>query len=108
MVGPTDRDPSEQREKTSPRSCALCGDHQSQSQRPRHQVLLEDEAPASNSRIVSHSVCATCWETLYTALAENGTTPNEFHPDGERRRRPGIESPRLALAVEQVLSSGGC
>jgi hypothetical protein len=26
MAGPTDRDSSEHREQTSPRSCALCGD----------------------------------------------------------------------------------
>jgi hypothetical protein len=42
--------------------------------------LLEDEAPDTQSRIINRSVCPTCWEALYTAIAEDGATPIECPP----------------------------
>jgi hypothetical protein len=55
------------------RECPLCGDHYAQAQPPRHCIQLEDEAPDSQSRIVARSVCPTCWEALYTPLADSST-----------------------------------
>jgi hypothetical protein len=55
------------------RVCPLCGDHYSQTQHPRHRIRLEDESTDSQSRIVARSVCPTCWEALYTPLADSTT-----------------------------------
>jgi hypothetical protein len=84
MARPTDRNHSEQRSESSARVSA-CGEHRPQHQRPRHRVLLEDEAPSTQSRIVAGSVCPTCWEALYTAFVDDGATPIEFHHTGGER-----------------------
>jgi hypothetical protein len=84
MARPTDRDHSDQRSETNPRACPLCGEHRPQHQRPRYRVQLEDEALDTQSRIVAGSVCPSCWEALYTAIAEDEAMPIEFsHDAGE-------------------------
>jgi Zn ribbon nucleic-acid-binding protein len=73
MGDPSGGPQNAQRPTVRARECPLCGDHYPQDQRQRHRIRLEDEVPDSQSRIVARSVCPTCWEALYTPLADNST-----------------------------------
>jgi hypothetical protein len=82
-MNPTDR--SEQRETLHSRTCPLCEDYCLQSQHPRHRLVLEDEAATAQSRIVTGSVCPTCWDALYVALVREEATAVEFLYDANKR-----------------------
>ena len=74
MADTTDHYPAGQHTEPPARSCSLCGDALVESQYPRHQLTLEDEAEETQNQLVNRRLCQTCWQTLYTALTDDTET----------------------------------
>lgn len=74
MTDTPDRSVAGRPEEDTARSCPLCGDAVVESQYPRHQLTLADEADAVQNRRVNHRLCQPCWQTLYTALSNDTET----------------------------------